>query len=45
MIWLIVLLFVVLAVVGGWAVSKFLLVLLLVALVLAVFGALGRRTA
>jgi len=45
MIWLIVLLLVVLAVAGGWAVSKFLLVLLLVALVLAVFGAFGRRTA
>jgi hypothetical protein len=42
MIWLIVLLLVLFALVGGWAVSKLLLILLLVALALAVFGAFGR---
>jgi hypothetical protein len=42
MIWLIVLVLVLLALLGGWAVSKFLLVLLLVALVVALFGAFGR---
>jgi hypothetical protein len=42
MIWLIVLVLVVLAVLGGWAVSKFLLALLLAALVLALVGAFRR---
>jgi hypothetical protein len=42
MIWLIVLLLVLFALIGGWAVSKFLLILLLVALVVALFGAFGR---
>jgi hypothetical protein len=42
MIWLIVLVLVLLALLGGWAVSKFLLVLLLVALVVALVGAFGR---
>jgi hypothetical protein len=42
MIWLIVLLLVLFALVGGLAVSKFLLILLLVAIALAVFGAFGR---
>jgi hypothetical protein len=42
MIWLIVLLLVLFALVGGLAVSKFLLILLLVAVALAVFGAFGR---
>jgi hypothetical protein len=42
MIWLIVLLLVLFALIGGWAVSKFLLILLLVALLVALFGAFGR---
>jgi hypothetical protein len=42
MIWLIVVVLVLLALLGGWAVSKFLLALLLVALVVALVGAFGR---
>jgi hypothetical protein len=41
MIWLIVLLLVLFALIGGWAVSKFLLISLLVALRVALFGAFG----
>jgi hypothetical protein len=44
MLWFIVLLLVLIALVGGWAVSKLLLALLIVALVVALFGAFGRRT-
>jgi len=42
MLWILVLILVLLAIVGGWAVSKLLLALLIVALVLALFGAFGR---
>jgi hypothetical protein len=42
MLWFIVLLLVLIALVGGWAVSKLLLALLIVALVVALFGAFGR---
>ena len=44
MIWLLVLLRLILAIGGGVALSKFLFVLLVVALVLALFGAFGRTT-
>ena len=44
MIWFFVVLLVLIAVIGGWTVSKFLLVLLLVALLVALFGAFGRTT-
>jgi hypothetical protein len=44
MIWLIVLILALLAIGGGIAVSKFLFFLLLVALVVALVGALGGRT-
>ena len=44
MLWFIVLLLVLFALVGGWALSKLLLALLIVALALALFGAFGRRT-
>jgi hypothetical protein len=42
MIWFLVLLLVLIALIGGWTLSKFLLALLLVALVLAVIGAFSR---
>ena len=42
MIWLLVVLLVLIALIGGWTLSKFLLALLLVALVLALIGAFGR---
>jgi hypothetical protein len=42
MLWFIVLLLVLIALVGGWALSKLLLALLIVALALALFGAFGR---
>ena len=45
MLWLIVLLIVLLAIAGGWAVSKLLFALLVVALVLAIFGLFNRSTA
>lgn len=45
MIWLLVLLLVLFAIGGGIAVSKLLFALLVVALVLALFGAFGRTTA
>jgi len=44
MLWFLVVLIVLFAIVGGWAVSKFLLLLLLVALLVALFGAFGRTT-
>ena len=44
MLWFVVLLIVLLAIVGGWTVSKFLFILLLVALLVALFGAFGRTT-
>ena len=42
MLWFIVLLLVLIALIGGWALSKLLLALLIVALVVALFGAFGR---
>ena len=42
MLWFIVLLLVLIALIGGWTVSKLLLALLIVALVVALFGAFGR---
>ena len=45
MIWLLVLLLVVLAIGGGIALSKPLFLLLIAALILALFGAFGRTTA
>ena len=45
MLWLIVLLIVLLAIAGGWAFSKLLFALLVVALVLAIFGLFNRSTA
>ena len=44
MLWLIVLLIVLIALIGGWTVSKLLLALLIVALAMALFGAFGRTT-
>lgn len=44
MIWLLVLILAILAIGGGIALSKFLFLLLLVALVVALFGAFGRTT-
>jgi hypothetical protein len=41
-VWFIVLLLVLIALIGGWTVSKLLLALLIVALVVALFGAFGR---
>jgi heme A synthase len=41
-LWFIVLLLVLIALIGGWTVSKLLLALLIVALVVALFGAFGR---
>ena len=43
-IWLLVLLLLILAIGGGVALSKFLFLLLIVALVVALFGAFGRTT-
>lgn len=45
MIWLIVLILAVLAIGGGVALSKFLFLLLIAALLVAIFGAYGSRTA
>lgn len=45
MIWLLVLLLVVLAIGGGVALSKFLFLILVAALIFALFGAFGGRTA
>jgi hypothetical protein len=44
-LWIIVLILAILAIGGGLALSKFLFLLLLVALVVALVGALGGRTA
>jgi 4-hydroxybenzoate polyprenyltransferase len=43
-LWLIVLLLVILAIVGGWALTKLLFALLIVALVLALMGLFGNRS-
>ena len=45
MLWLLVIILAVLAIGGGLALSKFLFLLLIAALVLAIVGALGGRTA
>ena len=45
MIWLLVLLLVIFAIAGGVAISKFVFLLLIVALLLALFGGFGRSTA
>lgn len=45
MIWLLVLILAILAIGGGIALSEFLFLLLIVALVLALFGAFGNRSA
>ena len=45
MLWLIVIILAVLAIGGGVALSKFLFLLLIAALVVALFGAFGGRTA
>jgi hypothetical protein len=45
MLWLLVIILAVLAIGGGIALSKFLFLLLIAALVVALFGALGGRTA
>ena len=45
MLWLLVIILAVLAIGGGVALSKFLFLLLIAALVVALFGAFGGRTA
>lgn len=45
MLWLLVLILAILAIGGGVALSKFLFLLLIVALVVALFGAFSRTTA
>jgi hypothetical protein len=45
MLWLLVIILAVLAIGGGIALSKFLFLLLIAALVVALFGAFGGRTA
>jgi hypothetical protein len=44
MLWLLVLILLVFAIAGGIALSKFLFILLVVAVVLALFGAFGGRS-
>jgi hypothetical protein len=45
MLWLLVIILAVLAIGGGVALSKFLFLLLIAALIVALFGAFGNRTA